>query len=136
MDRYSQQGQRTITTYFSSSAESSRYADLVDSDTSSESIVTSTSTLEEETATIHEKLPPRSRPKAKRVCHSALVRYRKHRVSGFDRSWCKKYTWLEAVRNEGGKVQGMICRLCRDYGKPPRNGSGVWSKACTSFRKR
>ena len=54
----------------------------------------------------------------------------------FDSAWCKEYTWLQVVRDDGGKTQGMICRLCRDYGRQPRSGSGVWSKVmCTSFRK-
>ena len=126
------QHQGSIVSYFSSSTESSRVTDPVDSDIPRESTVTSGSASEREEAPTEKQTPP----KAKCTCHSAPARHWKHRTSGFDSAWCKEYTWLEVVRENGGKIQGMICRLCRDYGRPPRSGSGVWSKVmCTSFCK-
>ena len=78
-------GQHSIASYFSSSTESSQLTDPcdeVDSDTSSESMVSSGSAFQEGVTTIHGELPLRL--KAKRTCHSALTHHCTHRVSGFD----------------------------------------------------
>ena len=71
------------------------------------------------------------------MCSSVLTRRWKHRVSGFDTAWCREYrAWLEVVRDEVGAVHGILCQICRDHGKPPRSGRGVWTTvACRSFRK-
>ena len=95
--------------------------------------LSSSSSSEEEVVTIYEELPPEPKPKVKYTCCSALARHQKHQFSGFDSAWCKEYTRLEAVRDDAGKVQGMICW---DHGKPPWSRSGVWSKVmCMSFIK-
>ena len=76
-------------------------------------------------------LSPETAPPPKRTKRPA-----KHRRSGFDQAWCKEFSWLEVVRNEGGSVIGMMCCLCREHGKVPRSGSKVWlTSPCMSLRK-
>ena len=41
---------------------------------------------------------------------------------GFEHSWLKEFPWLLYDKEE----QSMYCKLCKRYGKLPRNGTGKW----------
>lgn len=58
--------------------------------------------------TVYEELPPEPKLKVKCTCCLALACHQKNQFSGFDSAWCKEYTWPEVVRDDAGKVQGMI----------------------------
>ena len=84
----------------------------------------------------HEMLPvpcdsPESEPDTNRsidnVDSSTPPRARKSNDSlrqthGFEHSWLKEFSWLLYDKEE----QSMYCKLCKRYGKLPRNGTGKW----------
>ena len=84
----------------------------------------------------HEMLPvpcdsPESEPDTNRsidnVDSSTPPRARKSNDSlkqthGFEHSWLKEFPWLLYDKEE----QSMYCKLCKRYGKLPRNGTGKW----------
>lgn len=76
-------------------------------------------------------------PATKRCCprrSTTAVDTGHHRKSGVDSKWKKEFRWLEVV-DQDDRI-GVMCKICKEFDKVPRNGTGTWSRVpCFTLRK-
>ena len=70
-------------------------------------------------------------PNEETTGEQSINRNAKHRQSGFDPRWSRRYPWVKYVEGKG-----LYCSWCQKHKISARNKQGVWTdKPCLSCRK-